>query len=196
MNVSRLISSQGLVFVLGGLPVLAVAMHSMGFIHIVTSLMIIGFTFAFTFGLFSHTLNTKRILKFWLLGWVAVGVYDSSRIAFILAGWDDFIPGLGGWLTDTSENFWLGYLWRYAGNGGGLAVSFLMLSTLFNFKRNVFSGLLFGLGVFTCLETVLITSSQAQENMFPLCALTFCGGLIGHVLYGITLGWLADKLTD
>lgn len=135
-------------------------------------------------------------LKGWLAGLVAVFLYDISRVPFILAGWDDFIPQIGVWLLGR-ENAppALGYLYRYAGNGGGMGISFILIAQLFKLNKNlVKSAVIYGLAVFGCLMLTLIISPLGQDEMFEITPLTFTGSLIGHIIYGLVLGLVLKRL--
>jgi hypothetical protein len=127
------------------------------------------------------------IVRGWKIGLLAVLVYDLTRIPFIAAGWGDFIPKIGQWLLeDHSAPDWIGYVWRYVGNGGGLGIAFLMLRTsgIFRFR---FAGLIYGVAVFACLMFTLLLSPNGQEQMFVISPLTFTGSFIGHVVFGLML---------
>ncbi|HYG50735.1 MAG TPA: hypothetical protein VD905_07515, partial [Flavobacteriales bacterium] len=138
----------------------------------------------------------KVILKGWLAGIVAVALYDLSRVPFIINGWSDFIPKIGAWLTNTHEpDAVLGYLWRYAGNGGGMGVAFFVL--MFQFRRSeriILIGLLYGLFIFASLMCILVLFREAQEMMFKLTPFTFAGSLIGHVIYGVVLAMIWKRI--
>jgi hypothetical protein len=173
----------------GILPVTSVALHSMGWISIrwmilpnILLLLLCGFH------LFQDVKLRTLIIQGWIGGIIAVMLYDVSRIPFVYAGWDDFIPSLGGWITNSDENFFVGYLWRYLGNGAGLGIVFSVLSHYFNFKKLVLAGCLFGIAVCIGLEIVLLSSSSAQGMMFEITPLTCAGGITGHIVYGTTLG--------
>lgn len=135
-------------------------------------------------------------LKGWLAGLVAVFLYDISRVPFILAGWDDFIPQIGVWLLGR-ENAHpaLGYLYRYAGNGGGMGISFVLMAHVLNIRKSlVQSAVIYGLAVFGCLMLTLIISPLGQDEMFKITPLTFTGSLIGHIIYGLVLGLVLKRL--
>ena len=173
---------------------ISVALHSMGWISIrwmilpnILLLLLCGFH------LFQDAKLRSLIIQGWVAGIIAVFLYDLSRIPFVYAGWDDFIPALGGWITKSEENFMVGYLWRYLGNGAGLGIVFSMLSHYFSFKKLIPAGFLFGIAVCVGLEIVLITSSSAQEMMFPITPLTCAGGITGHIVYGTVLGYMINQ---
>jgi len=152
------------------------------------------------FILYRATLNStvgNSIVKGWIFGFLAVFVYDLSRIPFMMAGWGDFIPKIGQWLLDDpSAPDWVGYMWRYAGNGGGLGIVFMLLRP--SIRMNVVkASTFFGVAVFACLMLTLLLSPNGQEQMFKINPLTFTGSLIGHVVFGLSLGafmqWAENK---
>jgi len=184
-----------LMLVSGILPVTSVALHSMEWISI--RWLIIPNVLFFIFCLMQLTQLTvfkKIIWRGWVSGLLGVLCYDLTRIPFMYAGWDDFIPSLGGWITNSEQNFWVGYLWRYLGNGAGLGLVFSLLVYFFNLRNTILFGILFGIAVCIGLDIVLLASSTAQEMMFKVTPLTCIGGLVGHLTYGIVLGLLANKL--
>jgi len=87
------------------------------------------------------------------------------------------------------EPAWVfGYLWRYLGNGGGLAVAFFALGL-----RGVRTGVLYGLFVCSGLLFVLVAAPYGQEMLFPLNATTVVMAVGGHIIYGAALGWIAAR---
>ncbi len=177
-------------FLAGTLPVASVALHSLGWVPIrwmiIPNVVMI---LVCCYHLFNSDTFKKIITKGWVSGLLAVLIYDLSRIPFVYAGWEDFIPGLGGWLTGQEENFTIGYLWRYLGNGAGLGLGFAVLSHFFTFRKTILAGTIYGVCVFLCLDIVLVCSEHAQSMMFKLTPLTFTGSLVGHLVYGSVLGW-------
>ncbi len=179
----------------GILPVTSVALHSMEWVSI--RWLIIPNMLFFIYCLLQLTQLTvikKIIWRGWVSGLLGVLCYDLTRIPFMYAGWDDFIPSLGGWITNSEQNFWVGYLWRYLGNGAGLGLVFSLLVYFFNLRNTILFGILFGIAVCIGLDIVLLASSSAQEMMFAVTPLTCIGGLVGHLTYGIVLGFMANKL--
>jgi len=111
-------------------------------------------------------------------------------------GWQDFIPKIGGWLIGENEEFTLGYLWRYIGNGGGLGITFFVLISFLKKRRNyIIQGILFGLFVCLCLDITLLISPNSESMMFAISPLTIIGGTVGHFVYGLTLGLLATFIS-
>jgi hypothetical protein len=173
----------------GILPVISVALHSTGWVHIqwmvVPNMLLILLCCYYMVNI--EELRSV-ITKGWASGILAVFLYDLSRIPFIYLGWDDFIPSLGGWIMGTEENFFVGYLWRYLGNGAGLGMLFSLLNYHFSYRNTVKAGCIYGVAICAGLEIVLLSSSQAQGLMFPITLLTCVGGLTGHLVYGLVLG--------
>jgi hypothetical protein len=141
------------------------------------------------------------------MGIVAVGLYDCIRIPFTMAGWlNDFIPNIGVMLVgEGSHHMIVGYLWRYLGNGGGLGIAFVstfaLLAPRFPGHRNSrlpprttsMIALGFGTAVWVCLVVTLVISPRGEEIMFVLSPLTLLLSLIGHLVFGQTLGCLVNR---
>lgn len=178
----------------GLLPVTSIALHCAGFIPLTTSLVFIIFPVlcgAFALNLLNREL-LRRVGAGWIAGVVAVALYDLSRIPFVYAGWDDFIPHIATWLTRNNEHTYLiSYSWRYIGNGGGLGITFFLLADYFQWKKYAVSaGVTFGLLVFAGLLALLVFIPESQKLMFEVTPISFAGGLAGHLVYGYVLGKL------
>lgn len=136
------------------------------------------------------------VIRGLLFGILSVFLYDLSRLPFLMMGWGDFIPKIGQWLfvSDQPVSPLIGYAWRYLLNGGGLGVAFLMLQKLAGTpKYKWLSGVNFGLFVFFGLLMTLIVAPHGQSIMFKITMISFWGGLVGHIIYGFTLGVLVSK---
>ena len=134
-------------------------------------------------------LGQRTVLEAVAIGMVATGAYDLYRFAFIAAGLvpSDPIPHIGAALRLDPD--WLyGYVWRYVGDGGGLAVAFLALGL-----RGVRAGVVFGLGVGAGLLVTLAVTPLGQQMLFPLTGTTVVMATGGHAIYGAVLGALADR---
>lgn len=132
----------------------------------------------------------RRALLGWVAGIIATIVYDCLRLSLVFTGlWGDPIPGIGRLaLNDPDAFFAWGYVWRLAGNGGGMAIAYSMLPW-----RGVRSGLIYGTLIVSGLVVVLWLFPQAQTHFFPLTPLTALGGLAGHWVYGAVLGYLTAR---
>jgi hypothetical protein len=136
----------------------------------------------------------KIALRGFLIGVIAVTVYDGVRFVFIYAGlWGDFIPKIGGWLLGRPEPNWiLGYLYRYIGDGGGMGMAFVILyslrSTPMDNRKTVLLSTGWGIFVWICLLATLIFAPTGQEMLFPLTPTTLALSLLGHLVYGSVIG--------
>lgn len=127
-----------------------------------------------------------------VMGVVATAFYDTYRFGFLATGLmhGDPIPHIGRALG--LEPAWtFGYLWRYLGNGAGLAVAFVALGF-----RGVRAGILYGLFVCGGLLCTLAASPYGQEMLFPLNPMTLVMAIGGHVIYGAVLGHLTVSRTS
>lgn len=119
-------------------------------------------------------------------GLAATFLYDLFRWSFLWLRWmeTDPIVHIGSALGLTPD--WLfGYLWRYVGNGGGMGVAFVALGL-----RGARAGIVYGVFVCACLFGVLIVSPSGERMLFPLEPATIAMAVVGHLIYGATLGGL------
>lgn len=135
-----------------------------------------------------------------LLGVAAVSLYDlTCRFPFIASGvWPDFIPKIGCYLLDRTHVHWsVGYLWRYIGNGGGMGLAFYAMYPLISQRiKPVKAGLVYGVSVFCCLLVTIYLSPSGKTYLFTPTLLTAFMGLMGHVVYGATLGYGVRSFPD
>ncbi len=188
-----------LIAMLGGFfPITAIAASVLGFAPLQTSAIfcVLPAYLVILLAGISDPKAGKVILTSWLFGIIAVTIYDFSRIPFMIAGWNDFIPKIGDWVLGTEGAHWsVGYGWRYAGNGGGMGIVFGALVTLFKPRMNLkVLGLIYGLFIYSCLMLLLVFSNQGQNLMFELTPLNVIGSAIGHIIYGLVLGTLIHRL--
>jgi hypothetical protein len=117
-------------------------------------------------------------------GIVATCLYDGFRFLFLWSGLmhGDPIPHIGVALH-LHPAIVVGYLWRYLGNGAGLAVAFSSLGL-----RGVRAGIAFGLFVCGGLLLTLTVSPFGQQMLFPLNVATIVMATGGHMIYGAVLG--------
>jgi hypothetical protein len=127
----------------------------------------------------------RRALTGWIAGIVATIIYDCLRLALVKVGiWGDPIPGIGHLVfADPHANFAWGYLWRFAGNGGGMGIAYTMLPW-----RGVRTGVAYGTLICTGLVALLFFFPVAQVHFFPLTPVTTAGAYAGHWVYGAVLG--------
>jgi hypothetical protein len=122
-------------------------------------------------------------------GIAATALYDLFRFSLLGLGviHRDPIPHIGAALG--MEPAWLfGYLWRYIGDGGGLAVAFCVLGF-----RGLRNGVVFGLAVCAGLLLTLAVSPYGQEMLFPLNVNTVAMATVGHIIYGSVLGAITSE---
>lgn len=192
---------QAAVFIGGGfLPVLSIVFHCLGLISLpvcLAALILPSYLLMLWVGFRLPAVGRAAMAGF-VAGIIAVSLYDCSRMPFLLCGWGDFIPRIGAWLKScATDDAQIGYAWRYLGNGGGMGIAFFILLLQFGIsKRLLLAGLLFGLFVFGCLMTTLLLFKDAQELMFRITPLSFAGSLVGHIVYGLVLGYMAQRYQE
>lgn len=149
----------------------------------------------------------KLALKGLLIGLIAVSLYDCMRVPLILTGvWGDFIPKINMWLFNTSQPNWVvGYTWRYLGDGGFMGMAFTVAFWLLKPRVDCrIAALGFGVAIWLCLIVTLLISAHGQEMLFKLTLTTVSLSLLGHLIYGLSIGLLlpcicrtrADNLKD
>jgi hypothetical protein len=134
--------------------------------------------------------HTRALALAVAAGIAATALYDAFRFAFVGAGLlpTDPIPHIGQALH--LEPAWVaGYLWRYLGNGTGLAVAFLALGL-----RGVRAGAAYGLFVCGGLLATLVWSPYGTTMLFPLTIPAVAMAVGGHLIYGATLGFITDRV--
>jgi hypothetical protein len=132
-----------------------------------------------------------------LAGVVATAAYDATRLVLVWVGlWPDFIPAIGqmAMLDHAAHPAW-GYLWRFVGNGGGMGLTFAMLVTgaLRLGPAGKRLGMAYGAFICCCLYATLILAPQAQAQLFPLNPATVVFAMIGHLDFGLVLGYLLAR---
>jgi hypothetical protein len=139
--------------------------------------------------------SDRLIVAGFTWGLVACAGYDAFRLPTIYAAhwWRDFFGSVGGWATGTHSSFLVGYLWRYVGDGGGIAVAFFALAATLGAaswsKRTVIATAV-AYGVFPVWTGLILTDLFAPHgrDLFPLTLTTLTLCLVGHLIYGAILG--------
>jgi hypothetical protein len=186
---------------IGFAPILALALSLMGICTLpFASLILVIPALGLAIGLSRYHPGYGRLmLHGYLMGIVAVTCYDCVRIPFTMAGWmDDFIPKIGVMLVgDRDHHAMIGYLWRYLGNGGGMGMAFISTYALLRHRLlalrwlgKMKSALLFGILVWACLIATLKISPNGEEILFVLTPASLLLSLLGHLVFGYTLGCL------
>lgn len=142
----------------------------------------------------------QTLVRGFFLGLLAVFLYDlTCRFPFMATGvWPDFIPKIGNYLLRREHMHWfVGYLWRYAGNGGGMGLAFYAVYPLI--KRRVHplrAGVTYGIAIFCCLLMTVYLSPAGKVYLFSPTLFTATFGFLGHIVYGYILGYGVKQLPD
>jgi len=186
-------------FAIGFAPITALAISLMGWLPLsISAPILVGPAAAL--GLLLGVIFPRYgglALKGFGIGVVAVTCYDGLRLPFILLGiWGDFIPNIGKWLLASSQpNWWVGYLYRYVGDGGGMGMAFVVAYTLLQPRvRCWLAATGFGIAVWGCLMVTLLLAPDGQALMFRLTPVSFTLSLLGHVVYGAAIGAMLTHL--
>lgn len=183
---------------IAGIPVLGISADVFGWVTLKTVGIIILLPLCFITAAVvavRRERSEKVVLAAFLWGIVACAGYDAFRLPTIYLGgwWADFFGKVGGWATGENSNFLVGYLWRYVGDGGGIAVPFFILAATFGAARwrirhlYVFA---IGYAVFPVWCGLIVTDLLAPHGreLFPSTIATLLLSLTGHLVYGAILG--------
>jgi hypothetical protein len=189
--------------VLAALPLLSITAHVAGLVpmHVSAGLVVIPAALVLlVLGIFVPMPEDRLALEGLRWGILATAVYDVFRLDTVafLGWWGDFIPTMGTWLVDVDPSRRVlggvaGYVWRYAGDGGGLGVVFLVLAAATGLRRlgprvTMAAAVLFAVGPTWGGLMVTVLLPRGQQLMFPLTPVTVTLSLVGHVIFGIVLG--------
>lgn len=187
------------VFVAAGFgPIAALALFIVGVAPLpVTALaVILPLTFvALVFGVRNKAWGRVALMGL-LIGLVGVTTYDLFRMPLVHVGlWPDFIPRIGGWLVlSGTPNAAVGYAYRYLGDGAGMGMSFVVAYSLVRAKvPAIAAATAYGIGIWLCLIATLIVAPHGQELMFRITTMSLALSLIGHLIYGATIGFLVER---
>ena len=183
---------------IGAVPVLAISADVFGWVSLKTlaiAVMLPLIAILIVLLKYRPDPSDRVILSGFLWGLVACAGYDAFRLPTIYGAhwWQDFFGAVGGWATGTDSNFLVGYLWRYVGDGGGIAVAFFALAATLGadtWPRRSVVALAIGYGVFPVWTGLVLTDLLAPSGreLFPLTITTLVLSLIGHLIYGAVLG--------
>ncbi|NMO91360.1 hypothetical protein [Actinomycetospora sp. TBRC 11914] len=197
--------------VLAALPLLSITAHVAGLVpmHVSAGLVVIPTALVLlVLGIFVPMPEDRLVLEGLRWGILATAVYDVFRLDTVafLGWWGDFIPTMGTWLIDVDPSSRVlggiaGYVWRYAGDGGGLGVVFLVLAAATGLRRlgprvTVAAAVLFAVGPTWGGLMVTVLLPRGQQLMFPLTPVTVTLSFIGHVIFGVVLGLGALRCRD
>jgi hypothetical protein len=140
--------------------------------------------------------SDRLLLAGFLWGVLACAGYDAFRLPTIYAAhwWTDFFGSVGGWATASRSSYLVGYLWRYAGDGGGIAVAFFALAATLGAARwptRTTIVVAVGYAVSPVWSGLVLTDLLAPggRELFTLSATTLLLSLVGHLIYGAILGF-------
>jgi hypothetical protein len=186
--------------VVGAAPVLSIPIHTMGAvdIHDTARFFVVPATIIVVALFFTKSAESVWALRGLIAGLVAVTAYDALRLPFALAGvWPDFIPRLGGWISSAAgENFLIGYLWRYPGDGGGMGVVFFLVCAIAGItpesklgKHVITLGVGYGVFIWSGLIATVTLIDAASTMIFRATPTLLVLSLLGHLVYGSVLGY-------
>lgn len=195
----------GLHLVLAALPLLTISAHVFGLVPMHVSAGLVVVPLLLTVGLLTlfAPAGVERLIGHGALwGAAATGVYDVVRLdtVYLLGWWDDFIPTMGTWILDTDPAApglgagIVGYVWRYAGDGGGIGVTFFVLAAATGLHRRgtrptVGAAVVFAvMPVWAGLIGTVALAPRGESLMFPLTPTTVALSLVGHLVFGLVLG--------
>ncbi len=145
--------------------------------------------------------SDSLLLSGFLWGIVACAAYDAFRLPtiYVVHMWNDFFGLVGGWATGAESNYAVGYLWRYVGDGGGIAVTFFALAATLGaatWRRRSVMAFAIGYAVCPVWTGLILTDLLAPggRQLFSLTPTALVLSLGGHLIYGAVLGlgyWLS-----
>jgi hypothetical protein len=181
------------------IPVLAISTHVLGWVslHTIEIYLLAPLLVALAaLVLVRPDRSDKVVLAGFLWGLLACAGYDAFRLPTIygLHWWGDFFGSVGGWAVGSESNYLVGYLWRYIGDGGGIAIAFFAVAaTLRIGSWSRWQVLAFGVsyGVFPVWSGLILTDLFAPpgRELFSLSLTTLTVSLVGHLIYGLILGY-------
>lgn len=191
-----------LILLLSGMPILGISADVLGLLpQRTTAVVIIVLATALaTVVTFSPHRIDMIVGRGLIAGMVACALYDGFRLFAVHAmGWmGDFIPVMGAWVTgepNTTGSAVVGYVWRYAGDGGGLGVTFFVFAMVFGLDRwgkhpirIVLTAVGYAVFVWSGLIATVVLAPRGEELMFCVTPATFTITLIGHLIFGLFLG--------
>jgi hypothetical protein len=193
----------GLHLLLAALPLLAISAHVFGLITMNWSaaLLVVPLATAIVaLSIFAPHPEERVILHGFVWGIVACVLYDVFRLdtVYMLGWWADFIPTMGTWIVGNGASrtagAWVGYLWRYLGDGGGIGVTFFVGAAFLGLHRRPpkqVVGAAVAFAVFPVWAGLIATvwlAPRGQSMMFPLTPVTITLSLIGHLIFGLIMG--------
>ncbi|MFC0626019.1 hypothetical protein [Kribbella deserti] len=192
-------------FAAGAMPVLSIPLHVAGLLQLRVAALILVIPLAMVTVLLirAGSREANWAGRGLLAGLVAVAMYDAVRMPMVWTGiWPDFIPALGGWITGAGgENASVGYLWRYLGDGGGIGMAyFVFCAAVYSLRptwvsrRPLLLSVSYGVFIWTGLVGTVAVLPRGEEMMFSLTPASLGLSLLGHLIYGMTLGLFLRRI--
>lgn len=188
------------IFVLGFAPIGSLSLSTFNLIPLYVSgpaIVLPAIAAVVTIGLMFRRYAPVLVRGF-LLGVIAVFLYDlTCRFPFMAIGvWHDFIPKIGNYLLHREHVSWsVGYLWRYIGNGGGMGLAFYAVYPLLISRvKPLKAGLAYGVAIFCCMLATIYLSPSGRTYLFDPKPMSALLGFLGHVVFGLTLGYGTQQL--
>jgi hypothetical protein len=148
--------------------------------------------------------SDRVILAGFLWGLLACAGYDAFRLPtiYIFHLWKDFFGAVGAWAVGDHSNFLVGYIWRYVGDGGGIAVAFFVIAATLGagaWPRRRVIGFAIAYAVCPVWTGLVLTDliAPSGQALFPISVATLTCSLVGHLIYGAILGvgyWASRRL--
>ena len=189
----------GLHLAVATIPVVAISAHVFGWVSLRTTAIyvLLPLLAAMATLILTRPDRSDRIvLNGFLWGLLACAGYDAFRLPSIYGMhlWNDFFGSVGGWAMASQSNYLVGYLWRYVGDGGGIAVAFFALAATLrigSWSRRRVVTLAIGYAVCPVWTGLVLTDLFAPtgHELFALSMTTLALSLIGHLIYGLILGY-------
>jgi hypothetical protein len=189
---------QGLHLAVASIPVLAISAHV--FFSVSLETVAVAVLVPLILGLAAMViarphLSDRLVLAGFIWGMLACAAYDAFRLptVYIANWWPDFFGSVGGSATGTQSNMVVGYLWRYIGDGGGIAVAFFALAATLgaaSWSRRTIMAAALVYAVCPVWAGLILTNLLAPHGreLFPLTLTTLSLCLVGHLLYGAVMG--------
>jgi hypothetical protein len=179
--------------------VLAISAHVFTSVSLMTVALVVLLPLLFVLAAFvigKPHVSDRLLLAGFLWGLVACAGYDAFRLPTIYGFhlWSDFFGSVGGWATGTKASFLVGYLWRYVGDGGGIAVAFFALGATIGaraWSQRATIAFAVAYAVFPVWSGLVLTDVLAPRGheLFPLTLPTLALSLVGHLIYGAIMGF-------
>jgi hypothetical protein len=188
-------------------PVLAISAHVFWLVSLRTVALFVLLPLVTAIAIFVRARpdrSDRVILAGFLWGLLACAGYDALRLptVYVAHWWTDFFPAVGGWAVGGDSNVVVGYLWRYVGDGGGIAVAFFVLAATLGagaWPLRRIMGLALAYAICPVWAGLVLTDVLAPggRQLFSLSFTSIVLALAGHLVYGAVLGlgfWKSRRL--